>query len=166
MTPPVIFYMFLNIFAPLIINDQFVTTLVFNESVQMPHTGVSNNKIFLQLSPDSKMLFIKSLGLKVETNLNVIGSSGYLYSFLVKSGDRPHTLVQIKDGVNEAKNKRSFKRAKNSRGVSIEESRYITRVVNKSKNKIRVNSRNLNINEKLYLTKGAPIFINAKRVYK
>jgi type IV secretory pathway VirB9-like protein len=166
MTPPVIFYMFLNIFAPLIINDQFVTTLVFNESVQMPHTGVSNNKIFLQLSPDSKMLFIKSLGLQVETNLNVIGSSGYLYSFLVKSGDRPHTLVQVKDGVNESRSQRSFKRVKNSQGVRVEESRYVARVINKSKNKIQVNSRNLNINEKLYLTKGAPIFISGKRVYR
>ena len=162
MTAPVIFYMFLNVFAPLVINDHFLTTLIFDEPVIRPHTGASASNIYLEISPDSKMIFIKAKGKELNTNLNVPTKSGKLYSFLIRSGKLPHSIVQVKDG----KMDNTFKDVKKSRGVMIQESTSIARVLNQSKFSVMINSISLPPNARLELPKGAPVYINGKRIHR
>jgi hypothetical protein len=162
MSAPVVFYMFLNAFAPLIIHDQFLTTLIFDEEVVRPHTGASKHQIYLKKSPNSKMIFLKSKGVKLKTNLTVPTKSGKLYSFLIKTGSRPHSIVQVKDG----KKGKAFKDVKILRDVVIQESPFMTRVFNNSGSKITINSREVIPGNKLELPKGSPVFLNKLRVYR
>lgn len=162
MTAPVIFYMFLNAFAPVVIGDNFLTTIRFDEALERPHTGLSKSELFLELSPDRKAIFIKSLGTKVITNLNVPTQSGKLYSFLIITGERPHSFVQIKDG----KQDKSFKDVYTSSEVIIQEGVYSARVINKTRKIIQINSIEIPSLARYDLPKGAPIFLNNERVHR
>lgn len=162
MTAPVVFFMFLNAFAPVVVNDDYITTLVFQEPIVKPHTGASKHKLKIEKSKNSKMLFIKSVGRSVRTNLSVMGRSGKLYSFLIVTGDRPHSMVIIQDG----KKDKAFKDVKNLRGVIIQEGANTARVLNESKEKITVNSIEVVRGARIELPKGAPVFINNKRVHR
>ena len=162
MSIPVIFYMFLNSFAPLVLNDQFLTTLIFNEEIVSPHTGASSSEIYLKKSPNSKMLFIKSKGKALKTNLTVPTVSGKLYSFFIITGDLPHSIVQVRDG----KKGKAFRDVKISQNVIIQESSSMAQVQNISKKIISINFRKLSPGHSLQLPKGAPVFINNKRTYR
>lgn len=162
MTAPVIFFMFLNSFAPLVISDNFLTTLIFDEEVVRPHSGATKSELYIQKSPDSKMLFIKSNGKKIKTNLTVPTKSGKLYSFLILRGERPHSIVQIKDGKKEQVS-RDIKKVE---GLLIQEGNTISKIENNSRSKKRVNFTWVEVGSYLELPKGAPIFIGDKRVYR
>lgn len=162
MSVPVIFYMFLNSFAPVVVHDNFLTTLVFSEPVIRVHTGASASEIYIEKSPDSKMLFIKSKGKALDTNLNVPTRSGKLYSFLIKVGKKPHSIVHVKDGKSEG----AFKDIKNLRGVIIQEGSYITKVINNRKEIVTANSIEIYPKGSFEFPKGAPIFLNQERVHR
>ena len=98
MMAPVVFYLFLNSFGTLVIGDHHLSTLIFEEPVVRPHHGMSKNDLYLERSPDGKMLFIKALGKEIDTNLSVPTASGKLYSFRVKTGKIAHSIVRVKDG--------------------------------------------------------------------
>ena len=161
MTAPVIFYMFLNVFAPIIISDNYLTTLIFNEPVHL-HSGASESKLFIKKSKNSKMIFLKALGQELETNLNVVTDSGALYSFLVIRGSKPHSTIQIKDGVKDS----LFKQVRNVRGVSIEESKNVIRVINRRDTSIEVTYITIQPKSSYQFCSGAPILLDGERVYR
>lgn len=162
MSAPVILYMFLNAFAPVVVSDSFITTLVFDEAITSPHTGASAAEIYLKLGPNKKMLFIKSKGRKLETNLNVPTKSGKLYSFLIKKGENPHSIIKVKDG----KKDELFKSIKYVEGIEILESSQVAKIENLSNKPVQINSILVNPKERYELPKGAPIFLNGKRVHR
>lgn len=162
MSAPIIFYMFLNAFAPLVISDQYLTTIVFDEPVSLAHTGATNSELYLKKSPDSKMIFIKTKGKRIKTNLNVPTKSGKLYSFLLVSGEQPHSIVQIKDGKKDT----DFKIVKKTSYITIEEGKHTVRVLNNSSEEQLINFRKVPSNSKVELPKGSPVFFNEKRIFR
>jgi len=162
MMAPVIFYMFLNSFGTLVLGHEHITTLVFKEKVRIPHHGASKNEVFLSVSSDRKMVFIKSLGKPVDTNLSIPTTSGKLYSFRIVAGKRPHSIVRVMDGEKDS----AFKRVFDNKNVTISEGRYSLRLSNRSKAAIKVNSIHLNPRTELYLPKGPAVFINGERFYQ
>lgn len=162
MTAAVVFYMFLNSFAPIVINDNFLTTIVFDEEIENVHTGANAKQLYLHKDANSKMLFIKSLGSNFETNLTVPTKSGKLYSFLIKTGKKPHSVIQVKDGRKTAISREIV----NSNTYNISDSDFITTVKNKTKSYLTINSVNIPPLQSYEVPKGAPIFINNKRVYR
>lgn len=161
MTAPVIFYMFLNVFAPIIISDNYLTTLVFNEPVHL-HSGASESKLFIKKSKNSKMIFLKALGQELETNLNVVTDSGALYSFLIIRGNKPHSTIQIRNGKKDT----LFKQVRNVRGVLIEEAKNVIRVTNKRDTTIEVNYITIQPKSSYEYSGGAPIILDGVRVYR
>lgn len=162
MMAPVIFYMFLNSFGTLVVGNSFITTLVFKEPVGVVHHGLSKSELFVQRSMDGKMLFLKALGVQVNTNLNVPTKSGKLYSFRIKSGKTPHSIVQVLDGRRDTLYKNSFTKEK----IEIEEGKNSLRLTNHRKNLIQVNSIEVSPKERIFLPKGPSIFINNERFYQ
>lgn len=162
MSSPAIFYMFLSFFAPLVINDNFLTTLVFDEVIGSAHTGASASEIMIEKSSNGKMLFIKSKGKKLKTNLSVPTKSGKLYSFLIQTGEKPHSIVKVKDG----KKGEIFMDVHSSNGVRIQESKKMSRAINESKKTILINFEEVPPRGVLNLPKGPPVYIFNKRVYR
>jgi hypothetical protein len=161
MTAPVIFFMFLNVIAPIIISDDYLTTVIFHEPIHL-YSGASESKLFIKKSKNSKMIFLKSLGQEVKTNLNVVTDSGALYSFLIIKGKKPHSVIQVEDGVRNL----LFKQVRNVQGVLIEESKNVIRVTNKTDVSIEVNYITVQRKSSYQFCGGAPIFLNGRRVYR
>lgn len=162
MTAPVVFWMFLNSIAPVVISTGFLTTLRFNEAVHMPHTGGSKGELFIKVSPDRKMIFLRSNVKNIKTNLSVPTVSGKLYSFLLKTGTSPHSVISVKDG----KNEKLFRQISITSGVQIDDGDFITRVTNKRNVPMLLNDFVLGVGEAIQLSKGAPVFIDGLRFYK
>ena len=163
MSVPTIFFMFLNAFAPLVLNPNHITTLVFDEPVGVWHTALSKKELYIKKSPDGKMLFISPTGININSkSLTVPTKSGKLYSFLLKEGPRPNSIVRIKDG----KRGKSYRDIQNLRGVIIQESKMVARVHNTRKQSVVINTMILPSGSKLEIPKGSPLFINGERVYR
>ena len=162
MMPPTIFYMFLNAFGTLVIGDMHITTLVFKEPIGKVHTGVSKSQVFIDKSPDRKMLFLKSLGSHIDTNLTVPTKSGKLYSFRLIRGKRPHSLARIEDGLSD----KAFKMVFSKNNIFIEEGKYSLKVTNKNKKEILINSMNVEAGQEISLPKGPSVFVDGVRFYK
>lgn len=162
MSAPVILFMFLNAFAPIVVSDSFITTLVFDEPIVAPHTGASAAEIYVKLGPNKKMLFIKSKGRKLQTNLNVPTKSGKLYSFLIVKDENPHSIVKIKDG----KKDELFKSIKSVGKIEILESSQVAKLENHGNSPVEVNSVVIPPKGRYEMPKGAPIFLNGRRVHR
>jgi len=162
MMAPVIFFLFLNSFGTLVIGDHHLTTLIFDEPVVRAHHGMSKSDLYLERSPDGKMLFIKALGKKIDTNLSVPTVSGKLYSFRVKTGRIAHSIVRIKDGKKDTLFKTVF--VKNS--IEIEEGKHSLRLFNNRAKKITVNMMGIPSKGKIELPKGPAVYVNGRRFYK
>ena len=163
MTIPTIFFMFFNCYSNLILGDQFITTLVFDEPVGRVHHGLSNAEIFLDKSPDGKMIFLKSLGKDIETNLTVPTRDGKkFYTFYIRRGVKPHGTVFVKDGHIE----NSFKRVSLKNGIEIEEGKYSVKITNKRKIVTLVNGVSVKPRSSIFASKGPSIFVNKERFYK
>jgi len=165
MSAPIIFYMFLNSFAPIVVSDYFMTTLIFEERIIDFHSGMDSREFFVKKSKNPNRihtLFLKAKGVSLNTNLSVTTESGKLYSFLIKTGDKPHSIIQIKDG----KKTNLLKDVKNIKGVIIQEGAAYAQLLNGSKKSIMVNSQMVNPGARFELPKGPPIYIDGKRQYK
>jgi hypothetical protein len=162
MTAPTVFFMFLNMFGTLVLGDRHITTLVFEERITRPHTGVSKKELFMQKSQDGKILYLKTLGTPIDTNLSVTTASGKLYTFRIISGIGPHSIVRIKDGRKDS----LYKLVKKYQGIDIEEGNYSLKVTNNSKFNKTINGITLASGSMKYLPKGPSLFIDKVRVYK
>lgn len=162
MSAPVIFYMFLNMFSTVVINDNFLTTLVFDEPVGRFHTGVASSELYISKSADSKMIFIRAKGKKLVTNLNVPTRGGKLYTFLIRTGLKPHSIIQVKDG----KKSKLYKEVRKTSSYLIEDSEYTTRFFNKLNRAVSVNTIDLKAKSSYTFSKGSPLFLGEERIYK
>ena len=162
MSAPVIFYMFLNAIAPLVIADNVITTLIFDSTVTGVYSGASGGELFIKKSSDAKKIFLKGKGLPLKTNMNIETSSGELYAFLIIRGENPHSIIQIRNG----KKSERVKIVKKSKDYLIEEGEQFLRVVNKRKGYLTVNTVKYPPQAIVELPKGPSLFINSKRVYK
>ncbi len=162
MMAPVIFYLFLNTFGTLVINDNNITTLIFNERVVRPHHGKSKSELYLERSPDGKMLFLKGLGREIDTNLSVPTQSGKLYSFRIKTGKIAHSIVRVMDGKKDS----LFKSVYTKDLIEIEEGKYSLRLFNNQNKQISVNQVQIPSKGKIELPKGPAVFVNGERFYK
>ena len=162
MMAPVIFFMFLNSFGTLVIGDKNITTLVFEEPVGRVHHGLTKNDVYVEKTPDGKMVFIKSLGREVDTNLSIPTKSGKLYSFRILRDKIPHSIVRIRDGKQDS----LFKLAKKSNLVTIEQGENSIKLKNRSNHSIKVNGLNLPSKEVVFLPSGPAVYVNNERFYK
>lgn len=162
MTAPIILYMFLNSFAPVVINHNFITTLIFNEEVTLPHTGATKSELYLKKGADGKVLFLQAKNESIETNLNIMTKSGKLYSFLIKYGDHPNSIVNVRDG----KKDEFLKDVKKTSKYLIQESNQYAVVSNLTGKRITVNTINVAPKGRLEVPKNAAIFINNMRVWR
>jgi type IV secretory pathway VirB9-like protein len=154
--------MFLNVFSTVVINDNYLTTIVFDEPVGRIHSGASGQQLYIKKSPDSKMIFIKSKGKNLLTNLNVPTKGGKLYTFLLRSGSKPHSIIQIKDG----KKTSLFKNVVKSRSYLIEDSENTTKITNKSSSKMTINTIELVPGSSYEFPNGSPLFLDDRRIYR
>ena len=151
-----IFHMFLGKAVKLFISTGIVTTLVFPSSIEQIIGGWNKTEVYKYLSKDRKTLVMKSLIEKLDTNLTVITSGG-VYQFEISTNHKPHSFVEIVNGVGDF----SFKLEKDSRDYSLLTSKSTVQVINKNSNAISVNGKK--VADKVVLPKGSPVFINGKR---
>lgn len=162
MMAPVVFYLFLNSFGTLVIGDHHLSTLIFEEPVVRPHHGMSKNDLYLERSPDGKMLFIKALGKEIDTNLSVPTASGKLYSFRVKTGKIAHSIVRVKDG----KKDELYKSVLVKDSIEIEEGKYSLRLFNNRDKEIAVNMVRIPAKGRIELPKGPAVYVNGRRFFR
>jgi type IV secretory pathway VirB9-like protein len=152
-----IFHMFLGKAVKLFISTGIVTTLVFPYSIEQIIGGWNKTEVYKYLSKDRKTLVMKSLIEKLDTNLTVITSGGGVYQFEISTKHKPHSFVEIVNGVGDF----SFKLEKESSKYSLLTSKSTVQVINKSSKAISVNGKS--VIDKVVLPKGSPVFINGKR---
>lgn len=162
MIAPVVFYLFLNSIGNVALNDNNLTTIVFNEKIESPHSGASRNELFLKVSPNKKMIFLKSKGVDVDTNLSVPTESGKLYMFHLRKEKESHSLIQVEDGQLDT----VFKLILSKDSIKIYEGDHTVKVVNHAKNSRKINYRIIKPQESIYLPKGPSVYVDGERFYK
>jgi len=162
MIAPIVFHLFLNSIGNVVLNDNNLTTIVFNEKVERVHTGATAHELYLRTSPNGKMIFIKSKGKDLNTNLSVPTISGKLYMFNIRRGSNPHSLIQVYDGQLDNSYKEVFTKNK----VEIQEGNHTLKIFNKGKKPVKINYQTLSPSGVLTLPKGPTVYVNDKRFYK
>ena len=161
MTAPMIFKMFLNSWAIIVLGSNFVTTINFSEPVDIAPIGISKKYIFYKKSKNRKNIFLKVLSPEVsKTNMTVITASGKIYNFLLMHGEKPHSTIIVKDG----KKDHSFKKLLETKKYKVHESKNTYQFINKLNSKVLVNENIVSKRGVIYLPKGAPVFYQNKRI--
>ena len=162
MSAPVIIYMFLNAYAQIVINTTVVTSMMFDERIEKFYSGASKKELFIEKTRDSKNIVFRSMKKDLSTNLTIVMDSGKIYSFFLRVGDIPHSIITIKDGKKDT----IYRDVLISNKLLIQDGKYTTRVTNRTNKDLSVNFINLAKGTAYEFPKGSSIFLYNERVFR
>ena len=153
-----IFHILLNQMTTLFLSVHLLTTLTFDSEIQSYLYGGGQNEIFFQVTNKERTLAIKPKAEGGLSNLLVITKNRKYYFNLEYDPRRPHTFVEIKDGVmNHALTKKTTTSL-----YEILEGDNSVLFINKSSKEVIVNGKE--VKNRDYFSKGVPILLNGIRI--
>ena len=153
-----IFHILLNQMTTLFLSVHLLTTLTFDSEIQSYLYGGGQNEIFFQITNKERTLAIKPKTEGGFSNLLIITKNRKYYFNLEYDKTRPHTFIEVKDGVmNHALTKKT-----SHPSYEILEGDNSILFINKSSEEVLINGQK--VKKRDYFSKGVPILMNGSRI--